>query len=448
MTTTRNGEPPATGGGGKISDLQVLRGISILMVLVCHLSISSTLLAMLPVKIHAPFFLGVEIFFILSGYVVFNTLVRDGFHAGRFFTRRAFRLYPPIVAFMAVTWGIDAVLRHSSIPVEAIPPGMLMGDGDFARRSLAVLSGTFILNPGPAPHSFGAMWSLSVEFQFYAAAFLLCVALVHLGRVPQRWFLRLLVALCTTVFALTLAMRVGVLQGYQAEAHAPRWLFYCMVWRFDFLALGVMVAGLEMRFGAAFDRGIQSLGNYLSPWLLLLPLAAMSLCETPFTTVANKPLMIGFGFPFAAVCFAGLVLIASRNQAFPATRGRVYRGLEWLGDRSYTIYLLHFPVFILAWMAMYLGRPSLFGSPVGFGVAQVALVTVILAPLCELVYRGMELPCIEYGKRANRALFSPRPATSAPLALPPELRVDIATDKTPDPHTAPAPWPAESRARR
>ena len=43
MTTTGNGEPQATRGGCKISDLQVLRGISILLVMLCHFSIPKTL---------------------------------------------------------------------------------------------------------------------------------------------------------------------------------------------------------------------------------------------------------------------------------------------------------------------------------------------------------------------------------------------------------------------
>ncbi len=448
MTKRCEGDAKSAQGGGKISDLQVLRGISILLVLACHFGVPKTLLAMLPVEIHAPFFLGVEVFFILSGYVVFHTLVRDGFHAGRFFTRRVFRLYPAILAFIAISWGIDAFLRHSSIPAGVTRDLMLFKEGEFVERSWGVLSGTFMWSSSPAPYSYGAMWSLSVEFQFYAAVFVFCTALVHIGRMPQRWVLRLLVTLCTTAFLLMLVTRVGVLLRYPVEAHVPRWLFYCMVWRFDFLALGVMLAGLEMRFGAALDGKIQALGNYLSPWLLLAPLMVMSLCETPYHAVAEKPFLIGLGHPFAAACFAGLVLIASRNQAFPATRGRLYRALEWLGDRSYTIYLLHFPMFILAWMTVYFARPSLFGSAVGYGVAQVVLVLMFLAPICELVYRGVELPCIEFGKRTNRVLFAKRPAALPPLTLPAELRVDAASAGLTRPHQMHVPRRRESNPVR
>ncbi len=418
----------------KIADLQVLRGISILLVMLCHFSLPRTLMERLPVQINAAFYLGVEIFFVLSGYVVCKTLMRDGFHAVRFLIRRVFRLYPAMLAFLALSWGVDAILRYSTIPFDGTKDRFLFADGEFARQSWAVLSGTFLWRHGPAAYSNGAMWSLSVEFQFYAVACLLCAVLIHVCRLSARSVFRLLIGLCAGLFGLMLATRFAALLGYPVESQAPRWLFYCMLWRFDFLTLGVMLAGFEARFGDALEGRLRSFGNYLSPWLLLAPLMVMSLCESQFNSVANKPFLVGFGLPVAAVCFTGLVLIAARNHAFPETRGRIYSALEWLGDRSYTIYLLHFPVFILAWMAIYYGRPSLFGGAISYGVAQVVLVAAILLPICEIVYRGVELPSIALGKRVCRALSRPTMAAESPLAIPAGLRVDAAARSPSGPH--------------
>ena len=60
----------------KIEDLQVLRGVSILFVLLQHLSITSAIFALTPKRIELPFFLGVEIFFVISGYVIYKSLLK------------------------------------------------------------------------------------------------------------------------------------------------------------------------------------------------------------------------------------------------------------------------------------------------------------------------------------------------------------------------------------
>lgn len=434
--------------GSKIADLQVLRGISILLVMLCHFSLPKSLLDRLPVHVNAAFFLGVEIFFVLSGYVVCKTLLRDGFHAGRFMVRRAFRLYPAMLAFLALSWAVDAVLRYSTIPSGGQKERFLFADGQFMRQSWAVLNGTFLWRHDAAAFSNGAMWSLSVEFQFYAVAFLLCAVLVHACRLSPRLVFRLLVGLCAGAFSLMLGTRIAVLCGYSVETAAPRWLFYCMLWRFDFLTLGVLLAGFEERYGDALDNRLRSLGNYLSPWLLLTPLMLLSLCESQFNSVANKAYLVGLGNPVAAVCFAGLVFIAARNHAFPSPRGRIYHVLEWLGDRSYTIYLLHFPVFILAWMAMYYGAPSLFSGEMRYGFAQIVLVTALLLPICELVYRRVELPSITLGKKVCRAIFKSAPIAAASAELPSGIRLDAAGESLTGPHQEPAMRPGVSVDRR
>jgi peptidoglycan/LPS O-acetylase OafA/YrhL len=434
MSTVRDGRTPGVHGGSKVSDLQVLRGISILLVLLCHFGLPKTLLGRFPIRIHDPFFLGVEIFFILSGYVVCKSLMRDGFHAGRFFVRRVFRLYPAIIAFLVFSWAVDSLLRYSSIPPGGTREILLFGEGELLRQSRDILSGAFIPRSGPTAYSNGAMWSLSVEFQFYAVVGALCAAAIHLCRMPPRWASQCLLGVCASVFAFSLLLRFGVLCGYSVESWSPRWLFYAMHWRFDFMALGVLVAGIETHLGDRLEARWKSMATHWSPWLLLTPLMAMSLCETPFHAVEKKPFLIGFGHPIAAACFAVLVMIASRNLAFPESRGRLYRTMEWLGDRSFTIYLMHFPIFILAWMIVYFARPTLFSSPVGFGIAQMLLTAAIGLPLCDLVYRGLELPCIEVGKRACKALFAPRSVAVTPLVIADGLRIDAGTSGVARPH--------------
>ena len=97
----------------KISDVQVLRGICILFVLFQHLSISVTLFAKFPKQISMPFYLGVELFFIISGYVVTKSLQKDNFNGVKFLIKRVFRLIPAILIFLGFSYLVLSYVRQS-----------------------------------------------------------------------------------------------------------------------------------------------------------------------------------------------------------------------------------------------------------------------------------------------------------------------------------------------
>lgn len=441
---SKSGQEPHA---AKIADLQVLRGISILLVMLHHFSLPGTLLGKFPVKVNSPFFLGVEIFFVLSGYVVYAALKRDEFHPGRFLLRRFFRLYPPLIALLCLAWLTNWLLEHSTIPSGGTRGVFAFRDGEFVKQSWAVLTGSFVPRSDPAAYSYGAMWSLSVEFQFYATVFVAITVVGSILRAKQSTRSIAIIGTCGVVYVAMLALRFATLYGANVEATAPRWLFYGMTWRFDFLLLGVVLSGLNSWCGEAIASRLKPIGNSLAPWLLMMPIAVMSLCESLSNSVINKPLFIGLGHPLSAVCFGTLVLLAAHNLAFPATRGVVYRTLEWLGDRSYTIYLLHFPIFILAWMAIFYGMPSLFSGAVKYGVAQIVLVTAIGLPICMAAYRWIEVPCIDLGKRACRAMFAAPAIRRGTVTLPTTSRLDSPETKVNAPHQDPLALPS-SHPRR
>ena len=91
----------------KIEDLQVLRGVSILFVLLQHLSITSAIFALTPKRIELPFFLGVEIFFVISGYVIYKSLLKDGFNPYVFIIKRFFRLIPCLFLFILFSFAVN-----------------------------------------------------------------------------------------------------------------------------------------------------------------------------------------------------------------------------------------------------------------------------------------------------------------------------------------------------
>ncbi len=398
------------GSSNKIGDIQVLRGVSILVVLVCHLSISATLLALPPVKLTSPFFLGVEIFFIISGLVITNSLILDGFDGLRFFIKRAFRLLPAMAVFLAITLLLNSLLRTTGLS-EQISPTAAVTTKEFARQASSIIFGYFILLDGPKSYCNGAMWSLSVEDQFYAVVALLCVLTGVSRRFGSKSTGSVICCLAGALYAASTFLRGCILWESDLAARAPVLLKYLTQWRFDFLALGIVLAFINARFGKQILEYFRNSGAFISPWLLTVPFFICSVCEPAESS--SPRFLHGFGYPIAGFLFGPLVLLAANNLAFPPTKNYVYKTMLFLGDRSYTLYLMHYPVFIIAWLLFHWLFPRAFSGAIMYGVCQAIAVGTILLPLCEIVYRYIELPFARLGRRIAASLGKPSPAHAA-----------------------------------
>ena len=104
----------------------------------------------------------------------------------------------------------------------------------------------------------------------------------------------------------------------------------------------------------------------------------------------------------------------------PVTAGPVHKTFAYLGDRSYTIYVFHFLVFTLAWMFIYRFCPSVFSSGIAYGCCQVAFSLAILLPLCELIYKMVELPLARRGRTIAASLGGANAKAALHLAIGPE----------------------------
>jgi len=130
-------------------------------------------------------------------------------------------------------------------------------------------------------------------------------------------------------------------------------------------------------------------GKTLAAAALCVPFAIAIACGDPLNAEARR-LMDGFGQPVIGICFALAVLLASRENAFRGKDGLLYRGLLWIGNRSYSLYLVHYPVMALVWVGLLNLYPQALPDPIYYGVVQAVLVLAISAVLADRSFVWIE----------------------------------------------------------
>ena len=275
-------------------------------------------------------FLGVDLFFVLSGYLITSILLIEWEHHRRidllrFWGRRARRLFPAVVVVVLAALLLSAI---------------------FARDHLAetrhdTLSSLFYFNNWHqifAKSSYFAQgypsllrhfWSLAVEEQFYIVWPLLLVpGLLFLGR---RW-LPLAVAAGIAGSALAMALL------YNGPDSDPSRVYYGTDTRAFLLLMGIELALLWPY--------LERIGRWL-PLLDLLGVAALGMTIWLFATIQDyDPVVYQGGDLAASFCFA--VLIASvAHQKTAIGKAFGIAPLRWVGERSYGMYLWHWPIIVL-----------------------------------------------------------------------------------------------------
>ena len=315
-------------GGKRLLGLDMLRAIAVLLVMGHHWYQFGEI----PPRPLATFleasWVGVDLFFVLSGFLIGGLLVREYCDTGRvdlrrFLVRRAFRVYPAFWLLIAVSLLADWVGIH---PFTVVTPDRLL-------RELL-----FVQNYG-----FGLWnhtWSLGVEEHFYL---LLSVAFRLLSRGPPGKLHHRLTLIFGVLFFL-----VPVLRWYSFPHLPPRFfgLYTFTHLRIDALAYGVFLASLSQREARSTLAAISS----RRVPLCLLGIVLVSVCllgkqtDRLFYSLGVTALYLGFGL--IVLCAKDVKRGAPGLQRFPLV------WLGWIGQCSYSIYLWHMPV--LLWL-----RPTL-----------------------------------------------------------------------------------------
>jgi peptidoglycan/LPS O-acetylase OafA/YrhL len=293
--------------------LDVLRFVAVLLVLVHHMTpfppppypfgVGRVLLGLAEGG-----WCGVDLFFVLSGFLVSGLLFREYQRLGdvsfaRFFVRRGLKIYPAFYVMLVVYGVVEQHMTHKVTVASAL------GEAFFVQNY--------------APHIFNHTWSLAVEEHFYLLIGV-CTALLA-ARKALRW----VPLLCALTFPLCLAMRF-----YYYVPGIEEVGFYASHTRIDALAFGVLLSYVAHFHPDVFSlvgrrRGLLAVASVLA----LLPVFSLGQLGASFylQTVGLSVNYLAFG---ALVAIAGLPAAARRP-------GWIERSLALLGSYSYSVYLWH-----------------------------------------------------------------------------------------------------------
>lgn len=322
--------------------------------------------------------MGVDLFFVLSGYLITLGLVAPtegvtvGKRIGDFYARRALRIFPLYYAAIAIG-SVICVLAKVSPP----GPAFWLYVHNYAQaRDLHLEVWT------------GHLWSLAIEEQFYLvwpAAMLLL----------PRARLRVTAALLVLGVA---ARALVIFAGGMDSAHASHFVYRATFTHADGLLVGAMVAIVEGSAPAPSWRRLRMPLVALASLAYVAPQIASSNEEDAFARVALcvEPLML-------ACVFSVVVSFAVEGTAVPnLARVLSSRALRACGRVSYGMYMLHWPLLLLVLPWLRRANDSL--SPWGatlFELGFVACAIPIVFGIAQLSYRFFESPLL-----ALKARFS------------------------------------------
>jgi len=240
---------------------------------------------------------GVDLFFVLSGFLIYGSLIARPQKFGRFMWRRVVRIYPAFIAVFAVYVLLSVLMPSQS----KIPPGLDQG--------LLYLLANALLLPGifPIEPMITVAWSLSYEM-FYYLAIPLVIALCGMRARGPSWR--------AAFFALA----------------AIAWLLYCAVFGGP-VRLAMFVSGILL-YESVQSRTLLGLKSGHALVALVLGLLA-----TLLPVHGGPGISIKVGALF--VCFFVVCLVCFRYPAGWLPTFFTWTPLRWLGNMSYSYYLLH-----------------------------------------------------------------------------------------------------------
>jgi peptidoglycan/LPS O-acetylase OafA/YrhL len=357
-------------------DIQGLRAIAIASVVLYHANVPWI----------SGGFVGVDVFFVVSGFLITSQLLHEILPTGRlafgrFYARRARRILPASFVVILGTLAAAVLLvpptELRTVAVDAMATALYFPNVLFAVR------GTNYLNQTAAPSLYQHFWSLGVEEQFYLVWPLLIVVVYFLSR-RRRLVLGIVLAI---VAVLSLAA------GIHATTTDEPMAFFMLPFRaWEFASGGLVALALsgQRRLPAPVGAGIAWAG-----------LAAVAAAIFLFTSSTEFP---GYSAVLPVAGTATVILGGASASRWGPARLLSIGPAVFIGEISYSLYLVHWPLLTITQAHVGLGNP--------LPVSDQVLLVLIGVPIAWLIYRFVENPV-----RRNRKLSSARPRTTLVGAL-------------------------------
>ena len=336
-----------------------LRAIAVLAVILFHLEF----------ELFQGGFVGVDIFFVISGYLITRNIMVDianmRFSFSTFYLARLRRLAPALIVTIAVTL-LFGFLLYSPDALSRLSASSIAGVLSLANIRYWMVSGYFDVGASSKPLLH--LWSLSVEEQFYLIWPLLLVILARIF-LNKRFVFIAIIAVCVTSFCF----------AQYTVVRDPDMAFYWVQYRVYEFGVGALLAYYELNFSAKVNTSMR-LQNFIGlAGLMCVVLAVLVFDE--FTPVP--------GYWFLLPCLGTVMLIWSKN-ASALRLLMANRAAQAVGKISYSLYLVHWPIWVFAsfWYFTAFTFVQKIGVFVGIFVAAICLYSLV-----EKKYR--------YGKAVN-----------------------------------------------
>jgi peptidoglycan/LPS O-acetylase OafA/YrhL len=354
-------------GRSRFAELDGLRAMAVISVVMFHCDITDVL--------NAGFF-GVDVFFAISGFIITANLLKEyrsegAFQFMNFYFRRLKRLLPPVLGLILIAFVVTAIISEEALQkfVADTPAALLYGSNWWQIFDNQDYFDT-------TPHVLRHLWSLAVEEQFYII-----------------WppVMYLILKRCGPKAVGTLAL-VGVVAS-------TVWMWYLYELNLDAtdqnrIYVGTDTHAMGLLVGAA-------LACFWNPWVprkkgsrmsgffwhsaALLSLGLLGCMATTMNT--SDPRLYHGAFLLAPILTCVVGYVSMSDPSFFVSAILRHPVTQWFGSRSYSLYLVHWPVFV--WMKLLHYKD--------FSNWQVLLPSLaIVIVVSELMYRCVEVPSKAY----------------------------------------------------
>ncbi|WP_435300341.1 acyltransferase family protein [Timonella sp. A28] len=342
-------------------------------------------------------YIGVDVFFVLSGFLITSLLLQEWLAQGRislrqFWMRRARRILPALTLVVAV---MTACAGFIGGDITAGLRAQLFGALTFSSNWVSIFTGSGY-EAQLTPALFTNLWSLAVEEQFYVLWPLVVIIFLSFTRAFSHRRARAVGAAVSVIIAIFSLWLMAV--KYVPDTDPSRVYLGTDTHMFG-LMVGAILAFIMMP-SADFrwPHRFPFLSRFVSEQrgkmvhLILSVIALSALVWAGLAMHFHSAVPYRGGLVAVSVATAALVAAMICNQ--DVARRMEKRVVRWVGQRSYGLYLWHWPVLVVV---TYVMQSRNAGSNVSFGVFLVAVASTVA--LSAMSYRYVEQPIMRYGFR-------------------------------------------------